>query len=234
MRLSTREYKKHKAAIIENLGITETEYTEMIKGDYHEGASRVSSAAVLKALGDMQVSKNFNIRLADSAMLDDWDFVWYYKRNLHVVLPEIESYAYDTSGIDCSCFAEIDKDVDVDTVLPTVTDPKVTYIRLIKRNIPVRFRNSQCDCTIVLTHENGTALRFHIVVSDKVRKVFIENPKSCGMCKACQVIKSIDGYEHRLRPRFRENCITGDVFGDPFGVLSILTNVVIVYLNRRR
>ena len=229
MRLSTKEYKKRKEAVIKKLNITEAEYAELIKEDYHKGAGMMSSNHIVNLLMDGKTKV-----LDGRAVLEDWDFVWFYKRNLHVVLPEVEAYTFDTDGIDCLNFANMDKDVDIDTVLPTRHGPMVTYIRFIKRNIPVRFQKSICNCTIAVLHENGEELRFHFVISNKVRKIFLEKPNCCKDCNKCNRMKSTDGWEHVLRPRFRGGCCAEETFSEPFGILSIVAHVINIYLKREK
>lgn len=234
MRLSTKEYKRRKESFIKKLGINEHEFTELIKGDYHDGASTVAARSLGGILGDINVTSNFNVKVMGTNFLDDWDFLWYYKRNLHVVLPEIESYNFDTNGIDCSCINDIDRDVDIDTVLPTREGPMVTYIRMIKRNIPVRFNSSVCDCTIQVMHEDFECLRYHFAVSDRVRKVFIESLNKCNRCEKCTRVRTTQGVECVLRPRFREECKQSESYSDIFGILSIIANVVNIYNKREK
>lgn len=234
MRLSTKEYKRRKELLMNKLRINEREYAELIKGDYHTGASRVATEGISDFLSKIDVSSNFSVRVMDNDVTDDWDFVWYYKRNLHVVLPEVESYYFDTDGIDCTCVKDIDKDVDIDTVLPTVQGPKVTYIRVIKRNFPVRFRNSVCDCTIQVIHEDSESMRFHFEVGGKVRKIFIETLDKCKGCDKCTRVKTVEGVQCVLRPRFREECAVNNSYSDAFGILSLAMNVINIYNKREK
>lgn len=234
MRLSTKEYKKRKASIMERLRIGETEYAELIKGSYEDGASRVATESIMDVIHDFEVSPNFKVNVLNSDILDDWDFVWYYKRNLHIVLPEIEGYMFDVNGIDCSVFESIDKDIEIDTVLPTAFGPKVTYIRLIKRNVPVCFKKSVCNYTVQVIHEDGAKLVYQFVLSDRVRKIFIEKSDACINCDKCTAMRSDGGVNYVLRPRFREECGVAAYFSDPFGILSIIANVANVYVKREK
>lgn len=229
MRLSAVEYKKRKAAVIKQLDLTEAEYTELIKGDYHDGAGKVASTNFINA-----ISSGESTGLLSGYILDDWDFVWYYKRNLHVILPEVESYSFDISGIDFSAFENMDKDIDIDTILPTKHGHKVSFIRCIKRNIPIHFKSSSCDCTIEVNHEDGSQLRFHFAISNQVRKVFLEGISNCANCDKCTRMKSTDNFPHILRPRFREECKVQDKFSEPFGIMSIVAQVIKVYQNREK
>lgn len=234
MRLSTKEYKRRKESLMKTLRIGESEYVELIKGDYHTGASRVAAESIGKFLKEVDASPNLSVNVLGRDVTDDWDFVWYYKRNLHVVLPEVVAYTFDANGVDCNCIDEIDKDVDIDTVLPTREGPKVTYIRVIKRNIPVRFSKSVCNCTIQIMHGDFTRLRYHFMVSDRVRKIFIETLDECKGCDKCTRVNTVDGIECVLRPRFREVCSVSDRYSDAFGVLGIIANVINVYNKREK
>lgn len=234
MRLSTMEYRNRKAAVMRQLNISEREYADLIKGDYHDGAGKFASVGLASILSQLDISPQFNVKVFNTDILDDWDFVWYYKRNLHVIVPEIPYYTIGVDGIDCSPITKLDKDIEIDTMLPTVSGPKATYIRLVKRNIPVKFQKSACDCTIQVMQSDGSKLRFHLEVRDRVGKVFIEGTNLCSGCQRCCRIDTTDGIGHILRPRFRDGCSVSDRFSDVFGILSTVVKVADIYVNRER
>lgn len=234
MRLSGKVYKKVKEHFMVGLNINESEYVEMIKGDYHEGASRASSASIAGLLVGKKDSTGPIV--FSNELGDDFDFLWFYKRNLHVVLPEIESIVYDSDGVDCTALKSLDKDIDIDTVLPSLLGPQVSFVRVIKRNIPIWFGNNSCDCTIEVIHEDDSKLRFHFTMSDKVRKVFIESIRWCtaNKCNACKHINCNKGVEHVLRPRFRDGCAIRNYFCEPLVLVCIANTIAETYLNREK
>lgn len=229
MRLSTIEYKKKKEAFKKSLKISEKEYIRLIKGDYHEGASLASSHDLMAALeGD----SSDNVIKPEN--MDLWDFLWYYKRNFHVVLPQIYGYTYDTNGVDCSILEDLEKDLEIDTILPSQLGDGVAYIRYVKRNVPIVFSSSSCNATIQISLDDGGLLRFHFEISNCVRKVFVETMRYCFKCDKCKRIKSLHGEEFVLRPRFREACGVEMGFSNIMGILHTVIKVAELYQKREK
>lgn len=224
MRLSTIEYKRHKDTLMKRLHLSDAEYTELIKGTYEAGVHIVASADVGDAITSGKPVINLN-----NGLINDWDFVWYYKRNLHVVLPEPEGYLMQQDGVDCTSLKDIDKDIDIDTVIMQ----QRCYIRIIHRNFPVVFSNTICYLTIEIIYEDGSNVKFHCVPTDSVKKVFIESNTACEKCTRCKHVHEVkSGTECTLRPRFREGCVIDKSHGNPLGILGICTDVARVYNNR--
>ncbi len=226
MRLSLVEYKKRKESLKRTLKINDNQFVDMVKGGYDEGAMKVASISVASVLNKMS-GKSIGVLSVD--VLNDWDFVWYFKRNLHIVIPEVEYYVIPKDGIDTSCLNKLDKDINIDT---TIKD-KPVFIRLVHRNIPVEFRASVCYWTID-AYTDTDNVHFSFVGGGNVRKVYVDSIDMCIQCGMCSPIECKNGVQHVIRPRFRENCTYSSVLLDPMMLLAICMKVTSTYVNREK
>ena len=229
MRLSTQEYIRVKEKFIKENRITEARYIELLKGDFNDCASKITTQAVIKQLHSAGNKGKSTIQIAPPDSLNDWEYLWYYKRNLHVVLPRIEQCTVPADGVDCLPIENIDTDMEIDTML----DNLEVYIRVSKRQVPIVFKSTACDCTIHVISEKYR-YTFHVGMDRHVKKVFMNVTDGCKDCKTCTFVQDRYGTNYALRPRFRRECVHDYMIGNPIGILQIVADVARIYGDRQK
>ncbi|MCM1440489.1 MAG: hypothetical protein NC131_15015 [Roseburia sp.] len=224
MRLSMQYYLENKKYFKTVLGCTENEFTELLRMDY-EDSVKIVSDRIVELINNKQ---KLGFNLVD--IISMWDLCWFFKRNLHVIVPEPLGYVIPDSGIDTSCLGKLEKDIEIDTEI----NGEQMYIRLVHRNFPVVFRGTECFWTIDAYKGDETKLHFSFEGGKNVRKVYIDSKEICSNCKQCELIPDKNEIGHYRRPRFRQECPYEKVAFGPMFLLSICMQVASVYVNRNK
>ena len=224
MRLSSQIYKDKKHEFIKTMGLTESSYTEMIKGDYDTGAGQCSAKAVVKVLAGES-------KKLQSKEIDLWDSLWFYKRNFHVVVSLPDEVEINKRGLDTTILSKLDKDLEIDFLM----DSEPYYVHAIRRNIPIVINGYECVYTIEVYNSKKECKRFHFASVEKCRKVYMSGCAYAekGECDGCGKVACTTGDTFFRRSIYKSSCSDSDKWA-PMIFLTIVLNVADKYINREK
>lgn len=220
MRISTQYYMKNKQELLKAMRWSEDTLVRYIKQDYKVGAQCVYAKTLSQS---MRKGRS----VADSKLVDYWDAVWYFSRELHAVLPECTDSSAVITRLDLTSFNTLEKDLTIDTVV----HGREVCIHLAHRAIPIRGN----DWSVRVVDSTLHKLVFHFKASENVREVYVtecESDKS-GVCLACKRLACYNTLPY-TRSLFKDDsCICGR-WDDPVLYLTVIATVVKAYALREK
>lgn len=223
MRISTEVYSENKKALMKEMGWSQAKLAEMIRGEYEEGASAVYGMSIRLNL----TKGNF----IDSTLIDLWDSVYFYSREIHVVLPEIDRLHIPEEGVNTVILSKLEKDLTIDTVI----GGDEFYIHLAHRNVPVIINDYRCDWTLRVTDRNLNQFSYHFKEGLNTRKVYMTtcDYAESGSCTKCGALE-YKGTTLYRRGLFKSDCKFERHWGIPIMYLVIALDVAASYINREK
>lgn len=224
MRLSTQVYKQYKEELMQEMHWSKDYMAERIRGQHVTGTQEVYGQVI-------GLNLTTGKQVIDNHLIDLWDMIWFYSRELHAVLPEPEYITVPQSGVDTSILKKLDKDVTLDVML----NDRQYYIHLANRNVPVNVNGYTCDWTIQVTDDCFNTISFHFKCCENVRKVYLTtcDYAESGSCIRCGKV-NCNGVVLYRRSLFKDDCRFEKHWRSPIYYLVLMLEVVQTYVNREK
>lgn len=231
MRLSTKIFTQKKEEFRQLTGTSKGLYAELIRGEYDRGAQMAYAVQLSKALNN----KKNGTAVMDSSAICLWDFLWYYKRSFHAVLPWPipDAAQISMSGIDTTILTKLDKDLSIDSSIDGVP----VFVQLSKRNVPLYINGYRCDWTVYAYNTEGKQFGFHFATGERIRKVYMDGckfaeNKKCNLCGGlCEGKNRQTLYRRSL---YRTDCKYDSAWLTPMAYLLLILYVADKYVNREK
>ena len=228
MRLSKKVYLQAKKNVLNQYAMKEEAFNRLLKQEYNEAAGVIMTSGMAKAIA--AYTGGPTIQLDEGELMDDFDMCYFYKRNVHVILPEMKDIDI-SEGVDTTLLNELNTDLDIDTIYKG----KTLYIKLAHRNFPIHTEHVKLEWAFQIWSDGVCIndMTAEIPVAENVKKVYMFRSKHCETCGKCKKFEFQQNQLH-LRPRYREGCQIDAFFANPLELLSIAMHVVKVYVNREK